>query len=410
MISVITPLSKSGNPYIEAVYESLCKQTETEWEWIVLENHGGVFTDGDEDKRVHVFQSDKEGIGALKKEACSYAKGDIIVELDHDDLLTPDALELIKRAFEDGADFVYSNFAEFHSDTWAPNVYSKDFGWQSRPFEYEGHELVEMLAPPPTPQNMRLVDWAPNHVRAWTKKAYDEVGGHDETFQVIDDHDLVTRFYLAGKRFMRINKCLYLYRVHEQNNVKTQNERIRDLTWGVYNKTIWAMAEKWSRDNRLSLIDLCGGVDCPAGYTPVDLHGPGIICDLNKTWKIPESSVGLLRAFDAIEHLKDPIHTMNEAYRVLAPGGFLMIHVPSTNGLGAFCDPTHVSFWNKLSFRYYTDKRFSRYLHDYRGRFQVVRVIEWFPSEWHRENNVPYIEANLIALKPGYEPMGDVLI
>ena len=307
MISIITPLSASGNRFIEETYNSLCKQTDTEWEWIVLENHGGmcpIFGD----PRVRVFQSDKEGIGALKKEACAYATGDIIVELDHDDLLTSDALELIKQAFDVGSDFVYSNFAEFIDGSWKPNVYSSFYGWKSESFVYEGHELIAMQSPPPTPQNMRLVDWAPNHVRAWTKKAYDEVGGHDSAFPVIDDHDLVTRFYLAGKRFTRINKCLYLYRVHDQNNVKTQNARIRDLTWGVYNKSIWSMATKWARDNNLSLLDLCGGVDCPSGFTPVDKHlldpakyNPlklahriGIQCDLDKVWKIPESSVGVL--------------------------------------------------------------------------------------------------------------------
>ena len=100
---------------------------------------------------------------------------------------------------------------------------------------------------------------------------------------------------------------------------------------------------------------------------------------------------------------------MNEAHRVLAPGGFFMISIPSTNGLGAFCDPTHVSFWNKLSFRYYTSKQFARYIPKFVGKFQVARVIEWFPSDWHREHNVPYVEAQLIALKDGYVPMGEVL-
>jgi hypothetical protein len=117
----------------------------------------------------------------------------------------------------------------------------------------------------------------------------------------------------------------------------------------------------------------------------------------------------LHRAHDAVEHLADPIHTMNEAYRVLAPGGFFMIEVPSTNGLGAFCDPTHRSYWNKLSFRYYTDRSFARYVSAFRGRFQVSRIIEWFPSDWHRAENVPYVEAHLFALKDGYRPMGDVL-
>jgi hypothetical protein len=45
---------------------------------------------------------------------------------------------------------------------------------------------------------------------------------------------------------------------------------------------------------------------------------------------------------------------MNELYRVLADHGVAEIIVPSTDGPGAFQDPTHRSFWNRNSFRYYT--------------------------------------------------------
>lgn len=38
-----------------------------------------------------------------------------------------------------------------------------------------------------------------------------------------------------------------------------------------------------------------------------------------------------------------------------------------------------------------------------------MRVLHWFPSDWHRTNNVPYVDADLIACKPGYTPMGEVL-
>ncbi len=37
---------------------------------------------------------------------------------------------------------------------------------------------------------------------------------------------------------------------------------------------------------------------------------------------------------------------MNEIWRICKPGATLDILVPSTDGRGAFQDPTHVSFWN----------------------------------------------------------------
>ena len=44
---------------------------------------------------------------------------------------------------------------------------------------------------------------------------------------------------------------------------------------------------------------------------------------------------------------------MNEMWRVLCPGGQAEIAVPTTDGPGAFQDPTHVTFWNRRSFLYY---------------------------------------------------------
>jgi SAM-dependent methyltransferase len=76
--------------------------------------------------------------------------------------------------------------------------------------------------------------------------------------------------------------------------------------------------------------------------------------DLSESWPWEDSSVDHIRAFDIIEHLPDKIHTMNEAWRVLKHGGTFEIAVPTTDGPGAWQDPTHVSYWNINSFKYFT--------------------------------------------------------
>jgi O-antigen biosynthesis protein len=415
-ISIITPLHEPGNKYILETYESLLAQTITDWEMIVVENHGGIVPqEMREDKRVFIYKWEFDGIGALKHACCDLCTTPYIVELDNDDLLVRTALEKVLKAFEDGADFVYSDTAEFQDGTWAKQwdgyPYGSHFGWDFYPIEYKHTVLYAMKSPELNPQNLRLIDWSPNHVRAWRKEAYDKIGGHNIGMTVADDHDLIVRMYLAGYKFTHIDECLYLYRVHKDNTVKTNNTGIRNGTLDNYNKYIWKLAEKFADDNKLIKLDLCGGINTPPGYIPIDKHTRNnpktIYCDLDGPWTpLSTSSVGLLRANDAIEHLRDPIHTMNEAYRVLAPGGFLMIDVPSTNGLGAFCDPTHVSFWNRLSFRYYTQAVFKNFIPAFKGRFQEMRVIEWFPTEEHKRDNVPYIQAQLIALKDNYHPMG----
>jgi ubiquinone/menaquinone biosynthesis C-methylase UbiE len=92
------------------------------------------------------------------------------------------------------------------------------------------------------------------------------------------------------------------------------------------------------------------------GYLNVDIAEPADVCvDLSKPWPWPDNSAEEILADDLIEHLPDKILTMNEAWRVLKPGGMFKIFVPTTEGRGAFQDPGHKSYWNRNSFFYYTD-------------------------------------------------------
>ena len=115
------------------------------------------------------------------------------------------------------------------------------------------------------------------------------------------------------------------------------------------------------------------------GFVNVDLHpGPGIeVVDLRQPWPWPKDAVDFVRAWDIIEHLPDKIFTMNELWRVLRPGGQAEIVVPTTDGAGAFQDPTHVSFWNRRSFLYYEAgnpyrERFAR-SYGIAAKFRTVR-------------------------------------
>jgi len=120
---------------------------------------------------------------------------------------------------------------------------------------------------------------------------------------------------------------------------------------------------------------------------------------LNKKWPFKDSSVGLIRANDIIEHLKDPVNIMNEAYRILVDGGWFLIEVPSTDGRGAYQDPSHVSQWNSNSFWYYTDRKYAKYVPAIKGRFQVQRMLNYNPTEFHKQNYICYTRTHLTAIK-----------
>ena len=79
------------------------------------------------------------------------------------------------------------------------------------------------------------------------------------------------------------------------------------------------------------------------GMVNVDIAPPADqIADLTQRWPWDDNSVRYIRAWDVFEHLPNKIHTLNEAYRVLEPGAVLEMVLPTTDGRGAFQDPTHV--------------------------------------------------------------------
>ena len=89
---------------------------------------------------------------------------------------------------------------------------------------------------------------------------------------------------------------------------------------------------------------------------------------------------------------------MKEIYRCLAPYGWALIEVPSTDGRGAFQDPTHVSFWNSNSFWYYTREQQAQFINT-PVKFQLNRILDYYPSDFHQQHNILYTKAHLMKLE-----------
>jgi len=104
-------------------------------------------------------------------------------------------------------------------------------------------------------------------------------------------------------------------------------------------------------------LELGCGEYVAEGFIGVDMKKAdhvGIVHDLNVfPWPFKDSTVSHIRAYHIFEHLKDIISVMNECYRILKPEGILELEVPTTDGHGAFSDPTHVSFWNQDTLNYF---------------------------------------------------------
>lgn len=118
------------------------------------------------------------------------------------------------------------------------------------------------------------------------------------------------------------------------------------------------------------------------GFLSVDIAPPAdVIADLRAAWPWADGSVAEVLARDVFEHLPDRIHTMNELWRVLCPGGRATVIVPSAaKGAGFAQDPTHVSAWAMNSFQYFRAGSFAvqRLAGSYgiRARFNVLELSE----------------------------------
>jgi glycosyltransferase involved in cell wall biosynthesis len=375
-----------------------------------LLNNGATWDCDDNRVRIITSENLNAGVGAYKGEAVQYCRGDVFLELDHDDYLDPTSLEEVVRAFEENPEvgFIYSNTIQVREDGSPDNPnYDGAYGWK---YHMHGeHFVYESFGA--HPHNVNLIWYAPNHLRAFRRTAYEAIGGYDRSLKVLDDQNLMSRLY-RETNFLHIDKPLYFQRTHDKNTQKDPetNAFIQVETVNQYMDNIESSMLVWAERNDLLALDLGAAHNKTPGYLAVDLDdAPGVdyVGDfMNLPFK--SNSVGVIRAYDFMEHIADRQGLMERFYDLLSDGGMLISMTPSTDGRGAFQDPTHVGYWNENSFWYYTETETAKYIGS-PVRFQVACLRTIFPSDWHREHNISYVQAILIAIKDNQRKYGGIL-
>lgn len=254
LVSVFTPAYRSG-VRIQRPYTSLQLQTYNNWEWIIVDDSdddGQTFrmlsAMARKDHRIGAFKSHAHtgNIGQVKRWACRLANGQILVELDHDDELTPNCLSDIVGAFAhyDGssperprAGFVYTDFAEIFADG-SPFTYGDDWGLGYGSYRWEkwGAQVYAIAnSCSINPKTIRHIVSAPNHARAWRRDCYDQIGGHGRNIHVVDDYELMVRTFL-DTRMVRVPRLGYLQwrnppgSIAKGNTHQERNKEIQRLT------------------------------------------------------------------------------------------------------------------------------------------------------------------------------------
>lgn len=240
-ISVITPTYNTDRAVLAKTWASLKKQTFADWEWVIWDDSTtndvwnqvyGFCSDERYKIKVHTSLNHSGSIGEVKRNAFMVSGGDILVELDHDDQLTPDALQSIHDAFVLGAKFVYSDWCEIlpngesgkYPDGWA-------FGYGDHYWSDEHHVWV-MKAPPINRITLNHIVSAPNHVRAWDADLYRKLNGHNPRLVVADDYELVVRTALKTD-LVHIPKMLYVQNISPSTAQRQRNGLIQTLVHAI---------------------------------------------------------------------------------------------------------------------------------------------------------------------------------
>jgi 2-polyprenyl-3-methyl-5-hydroxy-6-metoxy-1,4-benzoquinol methylase len=93
---------------------------------------------------------------------------------------------------------------------------------------------------------------------------------------------------------------------------------------------------------------------------------PGLLSEA----KFPDNSFDAITVWDVLEHVPDPISELNEIYRILKPGGLLLINYPNTGSLLTRLAGRNWWFYLSVHLYYFTPRTISRLLE--KAGFKVI--------------------------------------
>lgn len=213
LISVVVPVYNSDPATLREMAASILAQTYGHWEAVLYDDCSSHQDTVEElakvaalDSRFHIVRGEKnQGISGGTNSAIALTHGEWIALLDHDDLLTPDALYTVAQTIlAHQPDLIYSD---------------EDKVTENGKLHTDPH-----FKPDFCPDNLRSCNYI-CHLMVMRKTLLDKVGGLRTAFNGSQDHELVLRCVEQTDRIVHIPKVLYHWRtvggsVSHQNIVK----------------------------------------------------------------------------------------------------------------------------------------------------------------------------------------------
>ncbi len=219
LISLSVPAYRTPETFLREMIDSVCAQTYENWELCIAD--GSV--DGSltpilteyqkKDSRIRfVTLTENYGISGNTNEALQLAKGDYIALLDHDDVITPDALyEFVKCVNETGADCVYSD--EDKTDLTLEDYFEPHF------------------KPDFNPDMLRSCNYI-CHLFMVRRDVMERAGLFRPEYDGSQDFDFILRCTSQAKKVWHVRKMLYHWRSHIDSTAMNPENKMYCYTAG----------------------------------------------------------------------------------------------------------------------------------------------------------------------------------
>lgn len=208
LVTVVTPCHDAG-PYVAETIESVLAQTYPAVEQVLVDD---ASTDGTWEviagyaerrpERVRVLRlEENRGPSHARNRGVELARGELLMFLDADDVVSPDALERLVEAVRDRPGTVgYCECLALKRDAegrWTP-------GPHKVPVPEPGEDLFRAF--------LLHTAWPPTCSTLWRRDVYDATGGYDEEMVRDEDTDLLLRAHAAGAALVRAEGGVGYYR------------------------------------------------------------------------------------------------------------------------------------------------------------------------------------------------------
>lgn len=242
-ISIVVPMYNTEKLFFKELIDSLKNQTYKDWELCLADGSevpNELLKDYMDDGRIkYSFLNSNLGISENTNAAIKMATGDYIGFLDHDDILSQDALFEVVRAINENknADFIYSDEDKID----------------------ENNERFEPYFKPDfSPETLECNNYI-THFVVVKKDLLNEVGCLDSAFNGAQDFDFVLRATSKAKNVVHISKILYHWRVHRQSTAEVADAKPYAFEAGI--KVVEKYLERTGKEGTVE-----NGQDVPGIY------------------------------------------------------------------------------------------------------------------------------------------------